>query len=258
MLRDQWNTAPPGVKINACVLMNQTEHLPLDSPAATAERPKTHECYGCILTWQTRWGRKDDELAEYFVQNMHIDDLTELWRNREPLTAACEDYVILCSDNVEGRGLYVFAGGVGGGRRWANGGGSMSGGCRVDGEWPCDGKPPSSIVRTIGIIRESVCSRMCWSPTQLRLVPRFSALERPMRSMRTRMSRKPFQLCSSDLAETDCRLSPNPPASLESHGQDPVVFRQIAQADGGSDGDQTVHATASGFSAAAHDCCISD
>ena len=109
MLRDQWNTAPPGVKINACVLMNQTEHLPLDSPAASAERPKTHECYGCILTWQTRWGRKDDELAEYFVQNMHIDDLTELCRTLKPLKEAFDDFVIFVSDIVKELGMSFFS-----------------------------------------------------------------------------------------------------------------------------------------------------
>ena len=109
MLRHQWNIAPPGVKINACVLMDQTEPLPLDAPEASAPKCTVCECYGCILTWQTLWGRRDDELAEYFAKNMHIDDLTDLCRTLVPLKQAFDDFVVFVSDLLMVLGMCFFS-----------------------------------------------------------------------------------------------------------------------------------------------------
>ena len=109
MLRNQWKEAPVGVKMNACVLMNQTEHLPLDAPEMSAPKPTSHECIGCLLTWQTRWGRGHDFLEEFFARSLHIDDLTDLCRTLAPLRQAFDHFTTFVSDIVTTLGMSFFS-----------------------------------------------------------------------------------------------------------------------------------------------------
>lgn len=88
LLKSQWNSASAEVKANAVLLMNHTEHPPSDNRTASCPKTQMHECYGCQLTWQTRWGRGGDELSELFEKKLYIDDLTVLCRQCRRLKEA--------------------------------------------------------------------------------------------------------------------------------------------------------------------------
>lgn len=109
ILKKAWNSAKPAVKSNACLLMRQTEHMPLDPSEKTTPRPANHECYGCILTWQTRWGRGGDALDEFLSRGLHIDDLTELCRTVAPLREAFDEFVIWISQVVQDLGMSFWS-----------------------------------------------------------------------------------------------------------------------------------------------------
>lgn len=100
ILKRAWNEASSAVKSNACLLMRQTEHLPPAPLEDGTRKPSSHECYGCILTWQTRWGRGGDVLDEFVSRGLRMDDLTELCRTLAPLKDAFDEFVTWIAEEV--------------------------------------------------------------------------------------------------------------------------------------------------------------
>ena len=110
MLRQLWKDAPAGIKVNAAVLADHTQLLPQDAPADGDPHSRMMlPVAGCILTWQTAWGREDDGLAEFFSKKLRIDDLTELCRTCAPLKEAFDDFVAFVSDTVKALGMSFFS-----------------------------------------------------------------------------------------------------------------------------------------------------
>jgi len=109
LLRHAWTNAPTEIKINATVLMNHTLHPTVQMPGDGDPNSGPPHVAGCLLTWQTQWGRGDDGLAEFFTKTLDIDDLTDLCRTFAPLKESFDAFVVFCSEKMTDQGMHFFS-----------------------------------------------------------------------------------------------------------------------------------------------------
>ena len=108
-VRDMWATASETVKSNAIFLRTQTEHLPLEPPPQLCADAAVIECRGCLVTWQTRWGRSSDIVGDLLARGLNVDEMVEVCRTSEALATYFDGFVSFVAAAAEKIGMKFYS-----------------------------------------------------------------------------------------------------------------------------------------------------
>jgi len=104
-----WKKATAEEKKNACWLMQNTQLQSSDTKLRQV-KPKEIQCIGCSLTWQTQWGRGDDDISEWFNADIPLEDLEELCRKCPALLEEFGQFIAMVSRQVMAIGMALYTG----------------------------------------------------------------------------------------------------------------------------------------------------